>query len=414
MNARKPEGFKKTEVGIIPSDWEVKKLRRISPSQTVGLVINPSSYFDEKGSVPMLVGSNVSENGIDWASSESITDASNRSLPASRVYAGDLVVVRVGEPGTTAVIPKEIDGCNCASMMIIRRHESFCSNWLCFMLNSRIGRSQVETVQYGTAQKQFNIGDAVDFKFPVPQLHEQRAIAAVLSDVDALISGLDQLIAKKRDIKQATMQQLLTGKTRLPGFSGEWEVKRLGEIAEIISGGTPKTINPTYWNGDIKWCTPTDITRIPGKYLSETDRNITRSGLENSGARLLPPGALLLCTRATIGELKIAFDWVCTNQGFKSMVCRNGINNEFMYYKLMTMKKELVDRAFGSTFLEISKANIEIIEVHLPPEPEQRAIASILSDMDTELATLEARRDKAKQLKQGMMQELLTGRIRLI
>jgi len=251
-------------------------------------------------------------------------------------------------------------------------------------------------------------------KIALPPLPEQRAIAAALSDVDALLAGLDRLIAKKRDLKQAAMQQLLTGQTRLPGFSGEWEMKTLGELAEIISGGTPKTTEPSYWNGGIKWCTPTDITGCTDKYLLDTQRTISLLGLKSSGARLLPADSLLLCSRATIGELKIAGGEICTNQGFKSLVCKPEVSNEFLYYKLLTMKQQMIERAFGSTFLEISKANVASLEVPLPSLPEQTAIAAVLSDMDAELSLLAARRDKTRDLKQAMMQELLTGRIRLV
>ncbi|WP_296277007.1 restriction endonuclease subunit S [Pseudomonas sp. UBA7530] len=414
MNAEVRPGYKQTEVGIIPQDWEVKRLRDISPSQTVGLVINPSSYFEEAGTIPMLVGSHVSENSISWQTANKITEKSNNQISASRLYANDLVMVRVGEPGVTAVVPPELDGCNCASMMIIRQGRAFDSTWLCYVMNSDIGRKQVENVQYGTAQKQFNISDAVNFVYPIPPFAEQKAIASTLSGVESVITSLDQLIAKKRDIQQAAMQQLLTGQRRLPGFSEEWEMKRLGDVGELISGGTPKTSNPEYWGGNIKWCTPTDITRSKGKYLSETERNISEAGLADSGARLLPAGSLLICTRATIGELKIARTPLCTNQGFKSLICHDDISQEFMYYKLLTMKKDMIERAFGSTFLEISKANISAITFSVPPQAEQKAIATILSDMDTELAALEARRDKARHIKQGMMQELLTGRTRLI
>ena len=166
MSAALRAGYKKTEVGVIPDDWDAKPLRDISPRQSVGLVINPSTYFDKSGTVPMLVGSNVRANAIDWEAAKRITTASNQSLPASRIYSGDLVMVRVGEPGTTAVIPPEHDGCNCASMMIVRKHPSFDSRWLCFAMNSPLGRSRVSGVQYGTAQKQFNISDAVGFIYP--------------------------------------------------------------------------------------------------------------------------------------------------------------------------------------------------------------------------------------------------------
>lgn len=145
-----------------------------------------------------------------------------------RLKTGDLVTVRVGFPGTTAVVPAELDGCNCASMMIIRGHNSFDSYWLTQLLTSPVGREQIENVEHGTAQKQFNISDAINFSFPVPPAAEQNKIAEATKNFDEYIESLEQKIDKKRQIKQATMQELLTGKRRLPGFEGEWEVKRLG------------------------------------------------------------------------------------------------------------------------------------------------------------------------------------------
>jgi len=251
-------------------------------------------------------------------------------------------------------------------------------------------------------------------KVVLPILPEQRAIAEALGDVDALIDGLKRLIAKKRDLKQAAMQQLLTGQTRLPGFSGEWELMRLTELAEIVSGGTPKTTVPSYWTGSIRWCTPTDITSCSGKYLIETERTISISGLRSCSARLLPPGSLLLCSRATIGEVRISGSEICTNQGFKSLMCKPGISNEFLYYKLLTMKSQMIERAIGSTFLEISKKDAAMLELSIPQYDEQAAVAAVLSDMDAEIEALERRLAKTRALKLGMMQELLTGRTRLV
>ncbi len=211
----KTSGYKRTDVGVIPEDWTIKTLKQISPLQGVGCVINPSTYFDPAGAVPMLLGSNVQENHIDWESAKRMTEASNRILASSRLNSGDLVTVRVGEPGITAVIPPQWNGCNCASMMLTRKAPSFDSQWLCYMMNSRIGRMAVEQVMYGSAQKQFNISDAVDFSYPVPSLMEQRAIASALSDMDAEITALEQRRDKTRAIKQGMMQTLLTGKVRL-------------------------------------------------------------------------------------------------------------------------------------------------------------------------------------------------------
>ncbi|OBP16849.1 hypothetical protein A5320_05650 [Rheinheimera sp. SA_1] len=209
------KGYKPSELGEIPEDWEGRKLKDISTSQSVGLVINPSSYYSDRGDVPMLVGSHVNENKITWETANRITKDSNAKLPASRLNCGDLVTVRVGAPGITAVIPPELDQANCASMMIIRKGDKFDSSWLCFLMNSHIGRARIEGVQYGTAQKQFNIIDAVDFLFPFPCKKEQTAIATILSDMDQENQALEQRLNKTRQIKQGMMQELLTGKTRL-------------------------------------------------------------------------------------------------------------------------------------------------------------------------------------------------------
>ena len=251
---------------------------------------------------------------------------------------------------------------------------------------------------------------------PLAKPPEQRAIAAALSDVDALLGGLERLIAKKRDLKQAAMQQLLTGQTRLPGFSGEWEVKRLDELADIRGGGTPSTSVPQFWDGNIRWCTPTDITALHGnKYLCETDRMITPHGLKSSSAEMIPARCIVMTSRATIGECAINTIPVSTNQGFKNFVPFAATDVEFLYYLLMTQKSGFISLCGGSTFLEIGKTQLAAYQVRLPAtKAEQTAIATILSDMDAELSALEARRNKTRALKQAMMQELLTGRVRLI
>ena len=210
------------------------------------------------------------------------------------------------------------------------------------------------------------------------------------------------------------MQQLLTGKTRLPRFSEAWEKTTLGDIVDIHSGATPNTQVNSYWNGRVPWCTPTDITAMPGKYLYATERTVTEEGLVSCAARLLPVGTLLLCSRATIGEIKITVFPVCTNQGFKSLVCKADVSNEFLYYLLSTLKPKLFERAIGSTFLEISKYDLASITLCIPSHTEQHAIAKILSDLDNKITAIEHRREKTLAVKQGMIQHLLTGRVRLV
>ena len=180
----------------VPEHWAVKRLRQISDVITVGVVVNPSNYVAEVG-VPFLLGGDVREFHIDTTQSKRCrVDVSNGPLIKSRLAADDLVVVRVGYPGVAAVVPEDLEGANCASMMIIRRQRRFASQWLAYAFNSQLGRDQIDLVQYGAAQKQFNIGHAVDFAFPFPPLKEHYAIAEFLDresgkiDVDGFYTSV--------------------------------------------------------------------------------------------------------------------------------------------------------------------------------------------------------------------------------
>lgn len=274
-------------------------------------------------------------------------------------------------------------------------------------MNSKYGRAQIEAVQYGTAQKQFNIGDAINFQYPVPPLAEQRTIAGALSDVDALLSGLDRLIAKKRDLKQAAMQQLLTGQTRLPGFEGKWEVKRLGEICEVSIGRTPLRLNQAFWGRGYKWLS---IADLQSKVVSESREEVTE--LAASTMTIIPKGTLLMSFKLSIGRLCFAGCDLFTNEAICSF---NKLQADagFLYYALGRTDFSLYGKQAVKGYT-LNKKSLQRVEVKLPSLVEQTAIATVLSDMDAELTALESRRDKTRLLKQGMMQELLTGKTRLI
>lgn len=282
------------------------------------------------------------------------------------------------------------------------------------VLSSPPAIAAIEESSVGTTMVNLNQGILASLKIPFPPLPEQRDIAAALGDVDALLSRLDRLIAKKRDLKQAAMQQLLTGQTRLPGFEGEWELKRLGEVAEMGSGGTPPSAVSAYYDGDIPWVAISDMTRA-GKVITSTERNLTAIGLANSAAQMFPAGTVLYAMYASLGECSIAGVPLCSSQAILGIrpksVCLDGT---YLYYYLASLKN--VVRALGQqgTQANLNKGMVQDFRLNLPPVAEQRAIAAVLSDMDTELAALEARRDKTRLLKQGMMQELLTGKTRLI
>lgn len=192
----------------------------------------------------------------------------------------------------------------------------------------------------------------------------------------------------------------------------DWEVKSLGEVATIVGGGTPSTLNSAYWNGDIQWFTPAELSDSK-KYVSKSERTITERGLKESSAKLLPKGTVLLTPRASIGITAILENPASTNQGFQSLIAKNNCCSEFLYYVIPLIKDEMLSRASGSTFAEISAKKLSTITFQLPPLPEQQRIAKALSDVDALISTTEKLIQKKKNIKQGAMQNLLTGKKRL-
>lgn len=237
---------------------------------------------------------------------------------------------------------------------------------------------------------------------PLPPLPEQRAIAATLSDVDALIAALDNLIAKQRHLKTATMQQLLTGKKRLPGFSGEWIVQQLGEISEIVMGQSPSSLNYNL-KGE-------GLPLIQGN-ADIVERQTIKRVFTLQITKLGKSGDILMTVRAPVGQISQAKFDICLGRG----VCALRFPNTFLYHFLISIESTWAKHSKGSTFDSVNSSDISAIKVNLPSDAqEQRAIATVLSDMDAAISALETRRAKTQAIKQGMMQELLTGKTRLI
>ena len=262
-----------------------------------------------------------------------------------------------------------------------------------------------------SGQTGVDLGELRAYPLALPSLPEQRAIASALSDVDALLGALDRLIAKKRDLKQAAMQKLLTGQTRLPGFKGEWVVKTIREIARCFSGGTPATGIHAYYDGSIPWITSGDLNK---GYITDVGGRISQAGLDNSAAKMVEPETLLMALYgATAGVVGMSMINAAINQAVLAIVPHYD-NSSFIYFKLRSLKEWLIKTFTQGGQPNLSGEIVKSIEIPMPSVSEQTAIAEVLSDMDAEIAALEQRREKTRALKQGMMQELLTGRTRLL
>lgn len=405
---------KKTEIGALPSDWNVVTLLDcLCGKPSYGINAPAIAYSPQKPRYIRIT--DITEAGTYSKSSP----ASVEGIDIDRYYLkeNDIVLARTGASVGKSYLYQKDDGNLVYAGFLIKASINDIvadARYVFACLHTQRYWQWVNTISVRSGQPGINGEEYSTYLLPLPPRPEQAAIAGALSDVDNLISSLQQLIEKKRAIKKGAMQELLTGKKRLPGFSEEWSKQQLGDICNIVNGGTPSTSIAEFWNGKILWCTPTDITSCSTKYIYTTENKITESGLKASSATLLPKGALLLCSRATIGEVRIAGNTICTNQGFKSLVVHQNISNEWLYYMVHVLKSNMLEKAIGSTFLEISKKDLAELDIIVPEFTEQKAIAQVLSDMDSEIEQLEKKLSKYQQIKQGMMQELLTGRIRLV
>ena len=191
---------------------------------------------------------------------------------------------------------------------------------------------------------------------------------------------------------------------RFPEFSGEWKSKFINDLASVVSGGTPDTSVKSFWDGNIQWFTPSEIGK--NKYVDSSLRTITEEGLNNSSAKLLPPHTILLSSRATVGECSLSLKECATNQGFQSLIAQSCDTN-FLYYLIQTKKKDLIRKACGSTFLEISANEVRKIQVKIPYDNEQKKIADFLSLIDERIFTQNKIIEKYESLIQAMCDTLI-------
>lgn len=259
-----------------------------------------------------------------------------------------------------------------------------------------------------------NRTELAGFSLAVPPSGEQQRIGRFIHDATDLIRSLERLIAKRRYIKQGLMQELLTGRTRLPGFNRPWNTERIGDFAQVKAGGTPSTAVARYWGGSIRWMSSGEIHK---KRVAEVDGRITEDGLRESSAHLFPPETVLVALAGqgkTRGTVAISRVELSTNQSIAGILPNNRYDSAFLYYNLDTRYDELRGESTGDGGRGgLNLAIIKNIDVLIPPIDEQKAISSVLSDADDEIAVLERRLESAQAIKEGMMQELLTGRTRL-
>ena len=374
-----PVGYKRTEVGVIPEEWNAHPLRD-DISLLSGHHVLARNYNIRGDGTPYITGPDDFSGGR-------IKQTKFTTKPTTICRAGDILVTVKGS-GSGTLVEADTEYCISRQLMAIRT-----TAWNpTFLLYSLLqNASRIKAASTGLIPG-LSRSDILDQTIPLPNdTAEQRAITEALSDVDKLLGALEKLIAKKRAIKQAAMQQLLTGKTRLPGFSGEWETKRLGNVAPLQRG----------------FDLPTSQIR-PGPYAV-----VYSNGVLHHHERAMAKGPGVVTGRSgTIGKVHfIEKDyWPHNTSLWVTSFCGN--DPKFVYYFYTHL--DLARFLSGSGVPTLNRNDVHQHLASCPSLPEQRAIATVLSDMDAETAALERRRDKTHAIKQGMMQQLLTGRVRLV
>ena len=415
-----PAGYKQTEVGVIPDKWVTQTIAQASRKIQDYRGRTPKKLGMDwgGGDIPALSAGNVKMGFIDfdeecYLASETLY---KRWMVNGDIEQGDIVFTMEAPLGNVALIPDNRKYILSQRTVLLQPNSNTTfSPFLYQVLMSRWFQQQLHENATGSTAQGIQRRKFETLAVVCPPLPEQRAIAAALSDVDALLVKLEQFIAKKRDIKQAAMQQLLTGQTRLPGFSEAWEVKRLGDVASFYKGkGLPKSAlmqfgaEPCIHYGELF----TQYKETIRDVISRTDdtlnafRSIANDVLMPTSD--VTPRGLAKASCITEDGVILGGDILIIRSDRKS-IC-----GTFLSYVIRSEEDQVLQLVTGSTVFHLYGTDMKKFSFSMPSLSEQTAIATVLSDMDTELATLEARRDKTRALKQGMMQELLTGRIRLV
>ena len=394
-----PTGFRNTEVGLLPQEWSVRTLDELGQS-LIGLTYDPRD-IDPSG-VLVLRSSNIGNNSLQFGDDVHV----NMDIPDRMIARRDdlLICVRNGSRpliGKCALIDERAAGMAFGAFMSVFRSADTRFVFHCFQ--SDIIKRQINE-HLGATINQITNKSLNSFKIPYPEQQEREAITAALSDMDELLDALGALIAKKQNIKLSAMQRLLTGETRLPGYGDSWTLKPLIEIAQITMGQSPSS---AFYNlsGD-------GYPLIQGNADIRDRRTFSRVW-STRGSKYCDEGDLILTVRAPVGAVAMATENSYLGRGVAGL--KPFGTSGFLFHALVHAEARWQILEQGSTFTAANSKQVDEFRLYVPEnEGERTAIAKLLTNMDTEIAALEQRRNKMIAIKQGIMQELLTGRTRLV
>jgi len=407
--------FKQTELGVIPEDWDILTFDEIADSKKkwsitggpFGSDLKTSDYTNSGIQVIQL--QNIGDGKFIDESQVFVSIVKANKLLSANIYANEIILSKMGDPVARACfMPEKAERYVMASdgIRLVVNEKKFSKKFVHDYINSDFFRIRAFEISTGSTRLRIGLPNLKSLLVICPPLPEQKAIAQVLSDTDNLIQAIEQKLTKKRAIKQGAMQQLLTPKK-------DWAVKKLGEVSTMSSGGTPSSKIAEYYNGNILWVSISDITKA-GKFINDSAKKITEKGLLNSSAKIFSKNTVLLAMYASIGKCCIATEEVSTSQAILGIEVKKQLLNEYLYYFLLFNGEALASQGQQGTQSNLNKGMVENLDLPLPKYEEQTQIVTILSDMDAEITQLEQKLSKYKLLKQGLMQNLLTGKFRLV
>lgn len=417
------EGYKETEIGVIPEDWEIDSLNNLCTKIFVGIATSTTDYFTESG-IPLIRNQNIKEGKLDSSDMKYITEEFAKANKSKTLKKGDILTVRTGYPGISCVVPEEFEGTQTFTTLISRpKADRVDSYYLSYFINSGTGKKILESLKAGGAQQNLNVKSFETLNVVIPTIEEQQRIAEILSKTDSHIEKLDKTIEDFQLLKKGMMKKLLTEgightefkETEIGMIPKEWEATKLKDLSQIKRGASPRPINDKKWfseESNVGWIRISDVTSSK-KYLSKTEQYLSLEGIKKS--RYVKKGDLIMSICASIGVPIILNMDACIHDGFVvySDLDERKLEKEYLYYFIEKMQSIFKGKGQTGTQANINTDLVGNTVIPLPPYQEQQKIVEILSTIDIQINKLQNQKEAFTQLKKSLMEKLLTGKIRV-
>lgn len=432
----KTHKFKQTEIGEIPDNWDVDKLKNhLIIKGRIGWKGLKVSEYIENG--PFIVGGlQIKNNGVAWKECAHVTEERYRESPEIMLHEKDILMTKDGTIGKLAYIRELPHKATVASHIhvIRKKTENVIPEFLFYFFKTPIFEALVDSKISGSVVPALTQQDINNTYFPIPPLKEQKIITKILSDLDEKIELNRKMNKTLKAIGQALFKRWFVD-FEFPDENGEpykssggemvdselgeipkrWEQSEIGKQVIVKGGTTPSTKNADYWeNGNVAWCTPKDLSNLTSPVLLDTERKITKAGLSTISSGLLPAGTLLLSSRAPIGYVAISEIPVSINQGFIAILCESKVSNYFMLYWINNNLAIIKNMAGGSTFQEINKASFREINLLLPALDVLSSFDEIIKTIYERIVINERESHNLSTIRDSLLPRLMSGRIRVV